>query len=212
MALKRQAINFPDIRFEDERLNRVMQFLRGQAQEVLRLQQMLRAGSTGQVLEKATGTDYDATWQDVSGGTITGAENLGDGERVFKEVTGTVLAFRTLVQGENVEITVVGDTLVISSVPVIGAGTVTSVGIASNDLDVESTPVTESGVITLTIKDHVITYARIQQTTADSVVLGRRVGEGAGDVEELNATDLLTLMGLSTSRGYPPQLAYSGIV
>lgn len=212
MALKRQAIGFPDIRFEDERLNRVMQFLRGQAQEVLRMQQMLRAGTPGQLLEKATGTDYDAGWKDASSGTITGAENLGDGEPVFKAVTGTVLAFRTLVQGENVEITVVGDTLVISSVPVVGAGTVTSVGLASNDLEIDGSPVVESGVITLTLKDHVVTYARIQQTSTDGVVLGRRVGEGPGDTEELDAADLITLLGLATSSGYPPQLAYSGIV
>lgn len=212
MALKRQSIGFPDIRFEDERLNRVMQFLRGAAAEIQALQQMLRAGNRGQVLEKNSGRDYDVSWADLAG-TVSGAENIGPGAGLFKALTGGTLEFKTLIQGDNIVLTVHDDSITISATPSGGgSGTVTSVGIASDDLDVVGTPVTTDGVITLTIKDNVITYARMQQTSADSVVLGRKAGDGPGDVEELGAADLLTILGLPSSSGYPPQLAYSGIV
>lgn len=213
MGIKRQSIGFPDLRFEDERLNRLMQATRTMAAELQRLQQMLRAGTAGQVLEKSTGQDYDATWTDTGTGAITGAKNVGAGDGLFKGADGSVLEFKTLIQGDNIILTVSADAITISAVPTGGGtGTVTSVGIASDALDVVGTPVTEAGVITLTIKDNAITYSNIQQTSQDSVVLGRKVGDGAGNVEELGQADLLALLGLSISTGYPPQLAYSGIV
>lgn len=215
MSLKRQSITAPDLRFEDPALNRLMQFVRDLARELQGLQQMLRAGTAGQSLVKTSNNDYDATWgTGGGGGTVTGAENVGAGVGLFKDLEGSVLAFKTLIQGSNVTLTVVENTITISAASGGGggSGTVTSVGIDSDDLDVEGSPVTSAGSITLTIKPHVVTYAKMQQTSVDSVVLGRRQGEGGGDIEELAAADLLTILGLSTSTGYPPQLAYSGIV
>jgi len=40
-------------------------------------------------------------------------------------------------------------------------------------------------------------------------VLGRKSGDGIGNVEELAASDLAAIIGTS---GYPKQLAYAGIV
>lgn len=211
MGIKRQSINFPDIRFEDERLNRVMQAMRSMAAELQALQQMLRSGSTGQVLEKTTGKDYDAGWVDSGAGHVTGAQNLGPGAGLFADLSGTVLQFKTLIQGENIEFSVSADTITISATPTGGGtGTVTSVGIASADLDVTGTPVTDSGTITLAIKANAVTYHKMQETVSDGVVLGRKLGDGPGDLEELGGVDLLTIIGVAG--GYPKQLAYSGIV
>jgi len=209
MALKRQAVGFPDLRFEDERLNRLMQFLRAQAAEIQRLQQMLRAGTAGQVLEKATTTDYDAGWKDFVGGTITAGENVGGGAQVYQAVSGTLLAFRTLLEGDNVTIVQTDDAITISATIVGGTGTVTSVEIASNDLAVTGGPITTDGVIELEIKDGAVTYAKMQSASADGVVIGRRAGDGAGVLEELSGTDLAAIVGGS---GYPRQLGYAGIV
>jgi hypothetical protein len=214
MSIKRQSITFPDIRFEDERLNRLMQFIRAQAAELQRMQQMLRSGAPGQVLEKSTSADYDAAWQDAGGSAaITGAENVGAGEGVFQAVTGTSLAFKSLIEGANITLTAGPDSITISaSSSAPGGGTVTSVAISSADLTVTGSPIEDAGVIELEITDHAVTYTKLQETSADAVVLGRRSGEGAGEVEELSSADLLAILGLSSSSGYPPQLAYAGIV
>lgn len=61
--MTRTAVNAPDIRFEDERLNRLMQHIRALTQEVQKLQALLDGGQAGQVLTKTTAADYDAQWQ-----------------------------------------------------------------------------------------------------------------------------------------------------
>lgn len=212
MTSKRQSITAPDLQFNDPKLNRLMQFVRDQARELQALQQMLRAGSAGQALLKSTSADYDATWgSSGGGGTLTGAENVGDGAGVFKDVEGTLLAFKSLIEGDNITLTVSGNSITISSTASGGGtGTVTSVGIDSDVLDVSGSPVTTNGSITLKLKPNAVTYDGIQQTSTDSVVLGRRFGDGAGDIEELGPSDLEVLMG--ATGGYPKQLAYAGIV
>ena len=210
MAIKRQSITFPDIQFGDERLNRLAQAVRTMAAELQALQQMLRSGNAGQVLEKSTGKDYDATWVDTGAGAVTGAENVGPGAGVYAGSVGSLLAFKTLIQGANITLTVGPTSITIAAAASSGGtGTVTSVGINSADLDVTGSPIATNGSIGLALKDNRVTYAKMQQTSTDGVVLGRRAGDGVGNVEELGGVDLAAILGTS---GYPKQLAYSGIV
>lgn len=207
---KRQAIAFPDIRFEDPQLNRLMEFVRRLATELQKVQQLLRAGNAGQVLAKASSQDYDGAWTDSGGGgSISGAENIGPGHGLFAGDSGTLLTFKSLLEGANITIVADAHTLTIAAAGSTGgSGTVTSVGIASDDLTVAGSPIGTSGNITLNIGAHKVTYGKMQQSSTDGVVLGRRLGDGAGDIEELSAVDLVALVG---GGGYSKQLAYAGI-
>lgn len=54
-----------------------------------------------------------------------------------------------------------------------------------------------TGSITVTIANDAVTYAKMQNVTATSRVLGR-ITAGAGDVEELTSGNLFTIMGIDT--------------
>lgn len=192
----RKSVNFPDMQFEDPRLNRLMQFVRSQANEIQRLQSMIAGGTDEQVLTKQSTGDYDATWADAAKGNITGAKNLGAGKGLYKDTEAGLLSFRSLIAGSNVTIVLTGDALTIaSSGGGGGTGTVTAVGIDSNDLEVDGSPVTTSGSITLTIKQKAVTYEKIQDTTQDAIVLGRSQFAGPGPVGEMSLSDVLNLLG-----------------
>lgn len=62
--MPRKALTSPDLRFEDERMNRLMQHIRALTQEVQRLQQAVSGGTANQVLAKRTDRDYETTWVD----------------------------------------------------------------------------------------------------------------------------------------------------
>jgi hypothetical protein len=64
MASARKSVQLTDIRFDDERMNRMVQVIRSLEREVTRLSQLLDGGTTGQVLTKRSNEDYDGTWQD----------------------------------------------------------------------------------------------------------------------------------------------------
>lgn len=222
MASKtRQSLAQPDLQFGNEssiapsareKLNRLTQSVRAVVAELQKLQQAMAGGSTGEVLEKTGAGDYEAAWGTAPGGTITGAENLGEGVGIFKDVEAGLIALRSLIAGANVTLVPSADaiSIVVETGGDSGIGTVTSVGIDSGDLDVTGTPITSHGSITLSIKAHAVTYPKMQDTTQDAVVLGRRVGEGPGQIEELTAVDL-TAMGIGGGNGYPPQLGYAGL-
>ena len=89
-----------------------------------------------------------------------------------------------------------------------GSGTVTTTGtpssgnltkfsgltsITNGDL---SGDVTTSGTLAVTIANDVVTYAKMQDVSATSRILGRISG-GAGNVEELTAANVKTLLGLA---------------
>lgn len=213
MVTKRKALASPDIQFTDENLNRLSQFVRQIAAEIQSMQQMLRAGNAGQSLVKNTTNDYDASWESGGAGTITGAKNVGPGGSVglFDDLEGSVLAFKSLIAGTNISLTVGPTSVTVSAAGGGGggSGTVTSVGINSTDLAVTGSPITVAGSIGLAINANAVTYAKMQQTSVDGVVLGRKVGDGVGNVEELASSDLLALIG---GGGYPKQLAYAGVV
>lgn len=212
MTTKRKALAAPDIQFGDEKLDRLTQFVRQIAAEIQSMQQMLRAGNAGQTLFKNTTSDYDASWENGGAGTLTGAKNVGPTGSVglFDDVEGSLLAFKSLIQGSNITLTVGPTSVTISAAGGGGggSGTVTSVGISSTDLVVTGSPIATSGSIGLAIKPNVVTYAKMQQTSTDGVVLGRRLGDGVGNVEELAGSDLLALVG---GGGYSKQLGYAGI-
>jgi hypothetical protein len=221
MATKtRQSLAQPDLQFGSERLpastrqklDRLTQSVRAIVAELQKVQQAMAGGSPGEVLEKTGSGDYEAAWGSTGAGTISGAKNLGPAGSVgiFKDVEGSLIALKGLEAGANVELVVTDTTItiVVHTGGDTGVGTVTSIGIDSADLDVVGSPVTSAGSITLTIKSNAVSYAKMQETSQDAVVLGRRTGEGAGDLEELTAADLRTLIG---SAGYPAQLGYAGI-
>lgn len=81
----------------------------------------------------------------------------------------------------------------------VGSGTVTSVGVSSTDLSVSGSPVTSSGSITLNINNDAVTYAKMQNVSATSRLLGR-VTSGAGDVEEIVLDTDTSLTSNSDSR------------
>lgn len=209
---KRKALAAPDIQFNNQDLDRLMQFVRQIAAEIQSLQQMLRAGNPGQSLFKNTSNDYDASWESGGAGTITGAKNVGPAGSVglFDDIESSLLAFKSLIPGANITLTAAGTSVTISAAGGGGggSGTVTSVGINSTDLTVTGSPIATSGSIELEIKTNAVTYAKMQQTSTDAVVLGRRLGDGVGNVEELTGSDLLALIG---GGGYSKQLGYAGI-
>lgn len=217
----RQSLAAPDLQFGNEpippslrqKLDRLTGTVRALLTEAQKLQQMLAGGTAGQVLEKNSTGDYDAAWQAANGGTVIGADNLGPAgsHGLFVSLIAGLLGFKSLIPGDHIKLVADGTsiTIAVDTAGGGGLGTVTSVGIDSADLDVTGTPVTSAGSITLTIKAKAVTYAKIQDLSQDSVVLGRRLGEGAGSVEELTVTDLNNL-GLGGG-GYPNQLGHAGI-
>ena len=64
------------------------------------------------------------------------------------------------------------------------------------------------GSVAATIANAVVTYAKIQNVSATSRVLGRKTA-GAGSIEELSSTDLNTLLGLTAwaTKTYPTDAA-----
>ena len=66
---------------------------------------------------------------------------------------------------------------------------------------------TGSGSVATTIANGVVTYAKIQNTTADSVLLGRGAGAGAGTVQELMLGAGLALTGTVLSATATPSPA-----
>lgn len=223
MANTRQSLSQPDIQWGSEqlppgakeKLNRLTQSVRALITEMQRVQQLLAGGTTGQVLEKTGTADYQGAWANAGSVAVTGAENVGSGAGLFEGLDGTLLQFKSLIQGANIHLTVSGTSITISATGGGGggAGTVTSVGIDSDDLVVTGSPIEDSGSIELEIGPNKVTYPKMQQTSADSVVLGRRTGEGLGQIEELTAADLLAILALpAASTGYPGQLGYAGIV
>lgn len=209
----RQSLSAPDIAFKDEKMARLMQFVRDLTSEVQALQQMLRGGDAGQILSKTGAGDYEGAWEGEGGGVVTGAQNEGSGEGLFIGFAGTLLAFKSLIAGTGIKLVSAADSLTIvntGSGGGGGSGTVTSVGIDSTDLTVAGSPVTVSGSIELEIAGHAVTYAKMQEPVLDAIVLGRAAGAGPGDFQELDRADLVDILG--NVGGYPTQLGYAGIV
>lgn len=199
MASKtRQALASPDIQFGDPKLDRLVQHVSALTKELQKVQQMVAGGSVDQVLVKNGSADYEAAWgASASGGTVTGAKNLGAGSGLFVSLSGTLLQFKGLLAGANIVLESTGDTIqiAVTGLPPDGVGTVTSVGINSADLIVSGSPVTGSGSIELEIAPQAVTYPKIQFTASDAVMLGRGFGEGVGPLEELTLSQVLDLLG-----------------
>lgn len=91
-----------------------------------------------------------------------------------------------IIGGTGIDVETVGDTVTVSA---------TGSGIADGDYG--DITVSGGGAV-LTIDTGVVTYAKIQDVSATSRVLGR-ITSGSGDVEELTGTNIRTISGLTTS-------------
>lgn len=190
----RQSLAFPDLQFGDPKLDRLVQALRAMTVEVQRIQQLLQGGTAGQLLEKGGSSDFQGGWADAVAGAVTGATNIGDGLGIYASLSGTLLQLKSLLSGPNIVLAESADGITISA-PEAGAGTVTSVDIESTDLLVVGSPIILSGTIRLSIAPAAVTYAKIQLTNSDAIVLGRGFGEGQGQLEELTLSQVLDLLG-----------------
>jgi hypothetical protein len=84
-------------------------------------------------------------------------------------------------------------------------GTVTSVGITSTDLSVSGSPVTGNSSMTLNVANNAITYAKMQDVSAASRLLGRGSAAGAGDPQELTLDTSLTMSGTTLATTFASQ-------
>jgi hypothetical protein len=60
----RKKITLPDLRFNDENMNRLVEHIRKLTEEVNDHTQILEGGTEGQVLTKQSDRDYDASFSD----------------------------------------------------------------------------------------------------------------------------------------------------
>lgn len=121
MPKVRTSLASPDLQFKDPQLTRLMDFVRALAVEVQKVQQMTAGGTTDQVLVKTGGADYAAAWgEGGGGGTVTDGQNLGAGTGLFKDLEGSLLSFKSLVEGANVTISNDGESVTIASVGTVG--------------------------------------------------------------------------------------------
>lgn len=71
--------------------------------------QIPTGGTTGQVLAKNSGTNYDVEWVDQTGGggggAINDAANLGDGDGIFAQVNGDTIELKSLENGDLIALT-----------------------------------------------------------------------------------------------------------
>lgn len=115
----RKRVSAPPITFSDEKLNRLMEYVKTLERELHKVQAVLDQGTTGQVLTKQSARTYDASWAEPSGGgggTDADGTNLGTGEgEVFKITMAGVLQFRTLKEGTNITITQDGEEVTIAA-------------------------------------------------------------------------------------------------
>jgi hypothetical protein len=132
-------------------------------------------GTTGQILAKETGTDYDVEWVDppadgvdgVDGADGEGVPTGGSAGQVLKKVSGT--DFDTAWQADT-------DTNTLGS-------------------DGDKGDITVGGTgTTLTIDNNAVTFAKMQDISTNRI-LGRDTAS-TGDIEELTAAEVKTLLSL----------------
>jgi hypothetical protein len=121
--MTRKVISVRDIQFTDkyegEKLRRLVEALSYLTSEVRKIQQLLDGGEDGQTLIKNSERDYDADWTDAGGGGSAGetndAANVGTGVGLYRDKTGVILNFRSLLAGTGVSIAINGDDVEIST-------------------------------------------------------------------------------------------------
>jgi hypothetical protein len=95
-TLASAPVNFGD-KFDPSKMRVVMDHISRMTAEIQKIQQLLADGTAGQVLTKTDRGDYLGRWADPSGGggSISGAQNIGNGAGLYAGVSGGVLQFKT---------------------------------------------------------------------------------------------------------------------
>jgi hypothetical protein len=101
-TLASAPVNFGD-KFDPSKMRVVMDHISRMTAEIQKIQQLLADGTAGQVLTKTDRGDYLGRWADPSGGggSISGAQNIGNGAGLYAGVSGGVLQFKTLLPGNS---------------------------------------------------------------------------------------------------------------
>lgn len=122
-----RLIGKTDLHFDDPKLRRLQQHINRLTDELQKLQAMLDEGTAGQVLLKRSSADFDAVWAGESSGggsegggggddgssggsttvvfgEVNTGRNLGEGVGLFRDKTGVILNFRSLVGEDGIEI------------------------------------------------------------------------------------------------------------
>lgn len=148
-------------------------------------------GTTGQVLAKASNTDYDDTWITPNAGTVTsitvtGSNGIGvSGSPITSsgtiglslgDITPTSVAASGTVTGSNLSGTNTGDQTITLTGDVTGSGT---------------------GSFAATIANNAVTNGKLAQVTTGTIK--GRVTAGTGNVEDLTGTQATTLLDTFTS-------------